>query len=46
MKFNAEWHRNNPFPKGGSFEEKLRWHLEHIRCCGCFKFPIELRKDL
>jgi hypothetical protein len=35
MKLNAEWHRAHPMPKNASFEERVKWHLEHQKHCRC-----------
>ncbi|MBT4257786.1 hypothetical protein HOD88_01215 [archaeon] len=40
VKFNEGWHKKNPIPlESASFEEKVRWHTEHIKECGCHGFP-------
>ena len=38
-KINAEWHKDHPMPKNPTADQRLEWHLEHLKMCGC-------RKDL
>jgi hypothetical protein len=42
-KLNAPWHEDNPMPKKPSTEQRLQWHLEHERNCGCRPMPERLR---
>jgi hypothetical protein len=37
MALNADWHRAHPMPKKPTAEERLLWHEEHARVCGCRK---------
>jgi hypothetical protein len=34
-KINAEWHKANPMPKNPSADQRLDWHLEHLKHCQC-----------
>jgi hypothetical protein len=36
---NREWHRNHKMQSGASEKERLAWHLEHARQCGCRPVP-------
>lgn len=36
-KINREWHEKNVMPKNASEEQRLAWHAEHARNCGCRK---------
>jgi hypothetical protein len=38
-KINAEWHKTNRMPKNPTFNERVFWHLEHIKNCECRKIP-------
>jgi hypothetical protein len=42
MSLNAEWHREHPMPKHPTLEQRLAWHREHARACGCRKPPPAL----
>jgi hypothetical protein len=39
MPINATWHQAHPMPPRATFEERARWHLEHVQVCGCRKIP-------
>lgn len=41
---NRAWHRAHPMPKSLTKEERLKWHLEHAKECGCREIPESLRK--
>lgn len=43
-KFNEEWHKKNKIPENADFEEKIRWHIEHLKNCRCHGFPKKLRR--
>jgi hypothetical protein len=36
---NAAWHKANLMPKKATLEQRVDWHLAHLKACGC-------RKDL
>jgi len=35
MKINAEWHTKNRMPKNPTLDERVEWHLQHIKNCKC-----------
>jgi hypothetical protein len=35
MKINKEWHLANKMPKNLTVEQRINWHLEHVRNCKC-----------
>lgn len=35
MKINKEWHEQNKMPKNPTFEQRVKWHLGHIKNCNC-----------
>ncbi len=39
---NADWHRAHPLDRGASRLERLIWHTEHERACGCRPLPDSL----
>lgn len=43
---NADWHRKHPMPKNPTKEERIFWHLEHARECGCRDMPPSLREEV
>ncbi len=40
---NAEWHKQHRMPKNPTFEERMRWHVEHAKQCGCRPMPAKIR---
>jgi len=43
---NAEWHQKNPMPKNPTNRERVEWHLEHAKNCGCRPIPASVSADL
>jgi hypothetical protein len=47
MKINKEWHEKNKMPKNPSFDQRVRWHLEHQKNCACGKgIPKNIGEEL
>jgi hypothetical protein len=34
-KINADWHRQHPMPKNPTIDQRIKWHLEHLKHCQC-----------
>ena len=34
-KINREWHETHVMPKNASEDERIAWHSEHAKHCGC-----------
>jgi len=34
-KMNAEWHRANRMPARATLDQRVSWHLSHLKACGC-----------
>jgi hypothetical protein len=45
-KINREWHLANKMPRNPSEDERIAWHLEHARNCGCRKIEGKLAELL
>jgi hypothetical protein len=45
-KINREWHLANKMPRNASEDERIAWHLEHARSCGCRKIEGKLAELL
>jgi hypothetical protein len=43
---NKEWHRANPMPTKATRDQRLQWHIEHARACGCRKPPADLAEKI
>ena len=35
MKLNSEWHQANKMPKHATLDQRIEWHLEHMKNCQC-----------
>jgi hypothetical protein len=46
MKINKEWHEKHKMPKNPTMEEKIKWHKEHAKNCGCRSMPASLLSKL
>ena len=42
MGINAEWHGKNRMPKNATTGQRIKWHLEQSKKCGCRKMPENL----
>jgi hypothetical protein len=36
-KINREWHAKHKMPENPSVDQRIAWHLDHARNCGCRK---------
>jgi hypothetical protein len=41
---NKEWHLKNRMPKNPTLSQRIRWHTEHKKHCGCRPIPDRLLK--
>ena len=46
MSINKEWHQLHPMPKNATIEQRIQWHLEHIKHCGCRDIPGKLKAEI
>jgi hypothetical protein len=44
IKINKAWHEKNKMPKNATLDQKIKWHKEHQKSCGCRKIPKSLEK--
>ena len=43
-KINQDWHRDQVMPREANLDERVAWHIEHARECGCREIPAKIRK--
>ncbi len=43
---NADWHRAHVLGRGASWEDRVLWHEEHARECGCRRPPDDIQAEL
>ncbi|SPF40980.1 hypothetical protein SBA1_340021 [Candidatus Sulfotelmatobacter kueseliae] len=41
---NTIWHQNNRMPAKATLAQRIAWHREHQRHCGCREVPKSLKK--
>ena len=41
-KINAEWHAAHKMPDNPTEDQRLAWHLDHSKNCGCRKAPARM----
>ena len=46
MKLNKKWHSTHPMPKNATLDQRITWHLEHKKNCGCRDIPENLKKEI
>ena len=42
QKLNRAWHEKNRMPARPTIDQRIRWHLEHRKHCGCRPIPEKL----
>lgn len=45
-KINKDWHLSNKMPPKATFEQRVKWHLEHIENCSCMPIPKKLLEEM
>jgi hypothetical protein len=38
-RINEEWHKKNKMPAKASDDQRIAWHLEHVKNCSCMPIP-------
>jgi hypothetical protein len=46
MKLNKEWHQVNRMPRNPTMEQRIAWHIEHAKNCGCREMPESVKKSI
>ena len=41
-----EWHDKNPMKKNPTLEERIEWHVEHAKHCGCRPMPKSIKDEI
>jgi hypothetical protein len=36
---NRAWHEQHKMPSGATLKERIEWHVEHAKECGCRPIP-------
>ena len=43
---NKLWHEQNKLPKNAAKDQRIKWHIEHQKQCGCRPIPKSIEKDI
>lgn len=46
MAINKQWHIKNKMPKRASVNQKIQWHADHARECGCRPIPPNINAKM
>ncbi len=46
MKINKDWHKKNVMPKKPTLNQRIQWHVDHARECGCRPIPENIKAKL
>ena len=46
MAMDAAWHAEHPLPRSATTAERIAWHEEHARRCGCRPIPARLLAEM
>lgn len=46
MAINKKWHLKNQMVKNPKFEDRIKWHIEHIKNCTCRPMPKKLIEEM
>ena len=41
-KINSKWHDSHKMPSHPTIDQRMNWHTEHVRNCGCRPIPKKL----
>jgi len=45
-KLNRAWHQKHRMPPKATMQERLHWHLEHAKHCGCRPIPRKVLEEM
>ncbi len=45
-RINADWHRAHPMPKNPTLDQRIGWHVEHAKHCGCREITGKLKEEM
>jgi hypothetical protein len=46
-RLKREWHIAHPMPKNPTLQQRIHWHIEHLKHCGCRRdIPPKLKAEM
>jgi hypothetical protein len=46
MSINAKWHLANKMPKNPNLDQRIKWHLEHVKNCDCHPLDGKILEEI
>lgn len=43
---NSKWHKAHPMPARATSSQRLKWHLAHVKACGCREMPAAIMAEI
>lgn len=43
---NKQWHETHKIPKYPTLQQRMDWHLEHAKNCGCRTIPDTVLREM
>jgi len=43
---NKQWHETHKMPKHPTLQQRVDWHLEHAKNCGCRAIPGTVLREM
>ena len=43
---NAAWHKAHPMSARATLDERVAWHVDHAKACGCRPMPATVSAEL
>jgi hypothetical protein len=45
-KINAAWHQAHRMPKNPTIDQRIAWHIDHAKHCGCRPIDGKMRDEI
>jgi len=45
-KINKTWHEDNRMPLKATLEQRIQWHIKHVKNCQCRPMPDKIAKEI
>jgi len=46
MKINKTWHQSHRMPVNATLDQRIAWHIEHAKNCGCREMPEKIKAEI
>ncbi len=43
---NQQWHAKHTMPRRANLDERIGWHVQHAKHCGCRPIPPKLAQEI